>query len=227
MAGKICSRLVRKTPGHVHIYVTGKTVGSRQPSRLHFSWDDVIGVMEEVKRKVVSCHFSSVQASTQLVDSYRFLLRRWKIFSEIHTGNLNVHKAIRVFLKVTMIISKTYANCELNYHDQKIHRKPTHNIREHWTAVSTWLGLISSVYRNLHPWRSNQLYNWATSSYRTQVTPNQLVMVIARPNNLSCKLHPCSFQRTRSPPNPHPEPRLPKKLINTLPRNYYASGARE
>ena len=40
--------------------------------------------------------------------------------------------------------------CELNYHDQKIRRTPTHDIREHWTAVSTLLDLISSVYRNLH-----------------------------------------------------------------------------
>ena len=46
--------------------------------------------------------------------------------------------------------------CELNNHDQKIRRTPTHDIREHWTAVSTLLGLISSVYRNLHHWRSNQ-----------------------------------------------------------------------
>ena len=37
---------------------------------------------------------------------------------------------------------------ELNYHDQKIHRTPTHDIREHWTAISTLLGLVSSVYRN-------------------------------------------------------------------------------
>ena len=46
--------------------------------------------------------------------------------------------------------------CELNYHDQKIDGTPTHNIWEHWTAVSTLLGLISSVYSNLHHWRSNQ-----------------------------------------------------------------------
>ena len=67
-------------------------------------------------------------------------------------------------------------NCSgLNYHDQKICRTPMHDIRKHWTAVSTLLGLISSVYRNLHHWRSNQWpqievpkpYNWATSSYRT------------------------------------------------------------
>ena len=56
----------------------------------------------------------------------------------------------------------------------EIQRTPTHDIQEHWTAVSTLLGLISSVYHNLHHWRSNQrpqiavlkLYNWATSSYR-------------------------------------------------------------
>ena len=89
-------------------------------------------------------------------------------------------------------------------------RKSTEHRREHWTAVSTLLCLISSVYRNFYYWRSNQrpqiavpkLYNWANSSYHAQVTPNQLVMLIARPNNLnvSCKLHPYSFQRTRSTP---------------------------
>ena len=101
----------------------------------------------------------------------------------------------------------------MHYHDQKIHQTSTHDIQEHWTAVSTLLGLISSVYRNLHHWRSNQqpqiavpkLYNWATSSYRTQVMPNKLVMVIARPNNqnVSCKLHPYSSQMTRSPHQGH------------------------
>ena len=44
----------------------------------------------------------------------------------------------------------------IELHDQKICRTPTHNIREHWTADSTLLGLISSLYRNLHQWRSNQ-----------------------------------------------------------------------
>ena len=43
---------------------------------------------------------------------------------------------------------------ELNYHDQKIQQTSTHDIREHRTAVSTLLGLISNVYRNLHHLRS-------------------------------------------------------------------------
>ena len=47
-------------------------------------------------------------------------------------------------------------NIIMNYHDQKICRTPTYDIQEHWTAVSTLLGLISSVYCNLHHWRSNQ-----------------------------------------------------------------------
>ena len=104
---------------------------------------------------------------------------------------------------------------------QTICQTPTHVIQEHWTAVLSLLGLISSVYHNLHPWRSNQwpqiavpkLYNLATNSYRKQVTPNQLVMVNAWPTNInvSCKLHPYSFQRTWSPPGPC----LPKKLRNT------------
>ena len=68
----------------------------------------------------------------------------------------------------------------LNYHDQKIQQTLTHNTWKHKTAVSTLLGLIRSVYCDLHHWRSNQrpqiavpkLYNWATSSYCTEVTPN-------------------------------------------------------
>ena len=63
--------------------------------------------------------------------------------------------------------------CELNYHDQKIRWTLMHDMRKHWTAVSTLLGLISSVYCDHHHWRSKQqlqiavqkLYNWATSSY--------------------------------------------------------------
>ena len=49
--------------------------------------------------------------------------------------------------------------------------------------------------------------------------PNQLVMVIARPINLnlSCKLHPYSLQRTRSPP----EPCLLRRIGNTHLHNYY------
>ena len=69
---------------------------------------------------------------------------------------------------------------ELNYHDQKISRTPTYDIYKHWTAVSTFLGLISSVYHDLPHWRSNQqlqiaepkLYHWAIRLYCTQVTPN-------------------------------------------------------
>ena len=115
----------------------------------------------------------------------------------------------------------------MNYYDQKIWRTLTHDIRKHCTAVSTLLGLISSVYRDLHHWRSNhrpqiaepKLYNWTNNPYRTQVTPNQLVMVIAWLMNLnvSCKLHPYSLQRTWSPPRPC----LPKRVRNTHPRNYY------
>ena len=57
------------------------------------------------------------------------------------------------------------------------------------------------------------------SPHRTQVMPNQLVMVIAQPINLSvsCKLHPNSLQRTRSPP----VPRLPRKIGNTHLRIYH------
>ena len=39
--------------------------------------------------------------------------------------------------------------CELNYYDLKIRGTLTHDIRKHWTAVSTLLGPICSVYYNL------------------------------------------------------------------------------
>ena len=71
-----------------------------------------------------------------------------------------------------MIIELAYQTIvsELNYHDQKIRQTPTHDIQKHWTAVSTLLGLISSIYHDLHHWRLNQqpqiaepkLYNWPT-----------------------------------------------------------------
>ena len=110
---------------------------------------------------------------------------------------------------------------------RKSGKYPTHDIRKQLNAASTLLGLISSVYRDLHHWRSNQrpqivelkLYYWAISQYRTQLTQNWLVMVIARLINLnvSCKLHLYSLQRTWSPPGP----RLPKRIGNTHPPNYY------
>ncbi len=46
--------------------------------------------------------------------------------------------------------------CELNYHDQKIWQTLTHNIRKHWTAVLTLLGLISSVYYDITDQNTSQ-----------------------------------------------------------------------
>ena len=94
----------------------------------------------------------------------------------------------------------------------RIQRTLSHDIQKYWTAVSTLLCLISSVYHDLPHWRLNQRqqnvelkdYHWATNSYCTQVMPNQQVMVIVRPINLnvSHKLYPYSLQRTRSSPGP-------------------------
>ena len=59
-----------------------------------------------------------------------------------------------------------------------ITRKSAKHLRTTYrTAVSTLLGLISSVYRNLHHWRSKQrtqiagpkLYNWANISHTTDI----------------------------------------------------------
>ena len=53
-------------------------------------------------------------------------------------------------------INKLNCPCELNYHDQKIWRTLARDVRKHLTTVSTLLGLISSVYRDLPQWESNQ-----------------------------------------------------------------------
>ena len=76
-------------------------------------------------------------------------------------------------------------------------------------------------------WRTNQrpqnaepkLYHLAFGSHHTQAMPNQLVMAIVRPINLnmSCKLFPYTLQRSMLPPGP----RLPNRIGNTRPCNYY------
>ena len=55
-----------------------------------------------------------------------------------------------------MEIPEWIISCELNYHDQKIQQTLTHDIQKHWIAVSTLLGLISSVYHDFRHWRLNQ-----------------------------------------------------------------------
>ena len=49
-----------------------------------------------------------------------------------------------------ILLNKIYHHfyCKLNYHDQEIRRTLTHDIRKHWTAVSTLSGLIISVYHD-------------------------------------------------------------------------------
>ena len=72
----------------------------------------------------------------------------------------------KIFRKSWNFVFKRFR--ELNYYDQKIRGKFARDILKLWTAVSTLLGLISSVYRDLPHWRSNQqshnaepkLYHW-------------------------------------------------------------------
>ena len=111
--------------------------------------------------------------------------------------------------------------CELNYHDQKIWRTLAYDIWKHFTAVSTLLGLISSVYHNLQHWRSNlqtQSQN-STTEPSVHITHKWCQINLTWPINLnvSCKLHPYSLQKTWSPPGPC----IPKRIGNTHPCNYY------
>ena len=73
----------------------------------------------------------------------------------------------------------------MNY--QKIHRTSTHKIREHWTAVSTLLSLISSVYRNLHHWRSNQRPQCRNSTTEPPVNISQKWW--RKSTDVTCKTH--------------------------------------
>ena len=65
---------------------------------------------------------------------------KWRMLYPIHRITLQYLKHITVF--------KWKYFCELNYHDQKIRRTPTHDIQKHWIAVSILLGLTSSVFRD-------------------------------------------------------------------------------
>ena len=89
---------------------------------------------------------------------------------------------------------------------------------EHWTAVSTLLGLISSAYRDLHHWRSNQQPQNAEAE--TLPLGHQFISHISnaeltshgdnvRPLNLMCLEGTYSLQRTLPPP----ELRLPKSVL--------------
>ena len=66
--------------------------------------------------------------------------------------SVNISKSVHTCLS-TKYLSQS---CELNYHDQNIQQTLKHDIRKYWTAVSTLLDLISSAYRDLHHWISNQ-----------------------------------------------------------------------
>ena len=67
-------------------------------------------------------------------------------------SNFNLSLSIDVHL----LFQTEELYCELNYHDQKIQQTLACNIRKHWTAVSTLLGIISSVYHVLPHRRLNQ-----------------------------------------------------------------------
>ena len=82
-----------------------------------------------------------------------------------------------------------------------------HDIQEHW------IGLISSVYHNLHNWRSNQwpyiamlkLYNWATRSYYWNIFMNMVTTHIF-PQYISFLTSRIYVHTTRGQGNPgwHP-----------------------
>ena len=78
---------------------------------------------------------------------------------------------------------------KLNYHDQKIRRTLTHDIQKHWTAISTLIGVISSVYRDLHRWKSNQRPQIAECLLDGNSIPN----IIPLPKKENVDLYPCPW----------------------------------
>ena len=93
--------------------------------------------------------------STEMRSVYSLAPADWaKIFCRVKLKLVNTSILINLFLTTYQTNKLSY--CELNYHDQKIRRTLTQVIRKHWTTVSTLLSLISSIYRDLHHWRSNQ-----------------------------------------------------------------------
>ena len=75
----------------------------------------------------------------------------------------------------------------LNYYVQKIRQTLAHHIRNHWTADSTLSYLISSVYRDISHWRSNQ---WpqsrnSTTKLQVRITPKRCRWDLIRSKQLS------------------------------------------
>ena len=66
------------------------------------------------------------------------------------------------------------SSCGLNYHEQKIRRTLTHNIRKRWTAVSTLLGLL-----NMIPLLKKENVD-QTVLFDQQIRPDQMLPLPAR-----------------------------------------------
>ena len=91
-------------------------------------------------------------AYTQLNDqTFLFQTTQFSMSTKLN-GSKYSHVSLTIQLNIShlfihsSLIKQFY--CELNYYDLKIRRTPTHDIRKHWTAVSTLLGIISCVYRD-------------------------------------------------------------------------------
>ena len=105
----------------------------------------------------------------------------------------------------------------------------TRDIQNHWTAASTLLSLINSVYHDLSHWRSNQrsqnvkpkLYHWAMVHIAHK--RSQINSTLRLCNQLTWCVLSVIFvllQKTRSPLGLC----LPKRNGDTHPRNYNLMG---
>ena len=119
----------------------------------------------EIEPATTDCRVETLQLSQQFISftSDTKLI----IMAIARTINLNVSCKLHPYSlqrtrshpgpRLPMRIRNTH--CELNYNDRKIQRTPTHNIRKHWTAVSTLLGLIKSAYNSQYIWFVDSFLN--------------------------------------------------------------------
>ena len=79
---------------------------------------------------------------------------KWKTADQLH-----IHTHTYIYIYIIIIKGRNW-----NIKEITMTRKSgthLHQHTEHWTAVSTLLGLISSAHRDVHHWRSNQQPQYA------------------------------------------------------------------
>ena len=113
-----------------------------------------------------------------LVELKRYSVN-FSINLSFHLDYLVINFSTYCQITILYLLSHTHTYIYINWITMT-RKSSKHFYTEHWTAVSTLLGLISSAYHDLHSWRLNQqlqtaepkLYHWATGPYHTEAMPS-------------------------------------------------------